>query len=832
MIVNPPSIDADIVQDGTTLRLGTDVGRTSAVEVGGTLTPTTFPGDVEILGEGGGGGGGAGLGPAKKYIISGAGQSNQYGWALADLSTDAVRLYPPNDRIWAWACWSGDPYYDRRALLVEPRQRLDRTGAVSGQTGYGICPGVARALLPQLQANEEILIVDYGVGDTGALESSDWLAPSGTLLANWIARTNAALASDPTCELWGFVWMQGERDVVLQRRAGNYAAALDAIVAAVRSGVTGASNVPFFICGMVPAWRAAPNSSSYSLSSTTADVLEVHLSHTSAPYRTGMERVVFVDGPSGSSAHNPGDPVHYRASAQQIIGASIVAARSTALANTTITAPGTPSVSVSPLTATTARVTIVPAGSTHGYFELDWQNDGAGSSWTSVSNTGAVLVRDITGLTSGLKNLRCRAGNRAGVSSYATTSWTQIELPSAPVLSYTDVTGNTVDLEWTASTGGTITGYEGRYRPSGGGAWTTFNPGNVLSYTLPGLTSGVTYEIEVRGVNANGPGPYSNTVTPTTGSAPTISSAGLGLPAASWTAHHVIYSLSGGSAGALVFEERALGSSGAWNPVTPTSADNAGAIIPVDPTADMEIRITGANTVTLTWTGMARPVHILDFANSTHSASSPFEMSSVPNLGSGTAWTNTGANGNRALYDATTFSGIPVAACSIDRRLFGPALPLGKWWTMVLIYKVNDLGYGNMVSQNASSALWLNGLGVANSRNLWYGDASPWNQVGPSSPGLTLNAWNAVTYVFDPGGGTNNVKGYINDTLALQGTRPERSQAGSGQIMNGFDTGSGPISSAGMQAYYAWVVQGQGSTINATQITQLRQALLRERGLA
>ena len=57
--------------------------------------------------------------------------------------------------------------------------------------------------------------------------------------------------------------------------------------------------------------------------------------------------------------------------------------------------------------------------------------------------------------------------------------------------------------------GSAITDYE--YRLDGAGGWTSTGA-TSSPITITGLTNGTTYGVELRAVNANGPGPSSNSV--------------------------------------------------------------------------------------------------------------------------------------------------------------------------------------------------------------------------------------------------------------------------------------------------------------------------------
>lgn len=127
--------------------------------------------------------------------------------------------------------------------------------------------------------------------------------------------------------------------------------------------------------------------------------------------------------------------------------------------------------------------------------------------WTDIGN---VLSYTKTGLTNGTTySFKIRAVNSLGEST-ASEQKTAIPgaVPSMP-LNFTAVGGNNqVVLSWQApdSNGGlAITGYEIQ---TDGGSWTPV--GNVLTYTVTGLTNGTSYTFRVRAVNAMGNGTQSD----------------------------------------------------------------------------------------------------------------------------------------------------------------------------------------------------------------------------------------------------------------------------------------------------------------------------------
>lgn len=141
----------------------------------------------------------------------------------------------------------------------------------------------------------------------------------------------------------------------------------------------------------------------------------------------------------------------------------------------------------------------------------------SGSSWTTFSdgvNTNTQVT--VTGLTNGTSYIfRVAAVSAVGTGNYSTPSAAVIPLgpPGAPTSPR--ITGGSTQAfaDWVApaDNGGTpITGYVIQYKSVTATSYTTFGlVGNVLEYTISGLTNGVSYVFRVAAVNAVGTGAYS-----------------------------------------------------------------------------------------------------------------------------------------------------------------------------------------------------------------------------------------------------------------------------------------------------------------------------------
>ena len=175
-------------------------------------------------------------------------------------------------------------------------------------------------------------------------------------------------------------------------------------------------------------------------------------------------------------------------------------------------APGAPGVpSVTAITATTATVSWTAASGTLTGYQYSL-NSGA---WTSV---GTALTVNLSGLSAGTTytiQVQAVNDNSAGTSSSASF----ITLPGTPgVPTFTNLTATAVTATWTAASG-TVTSYQ--YSVNGG-AWSSV--GTALTVNLTGLTPVTAYAVQVRAVNASGPGAASSASVTTLAGTPGVPS--------------------------------------------------------------------------------------------------------------------------------------------------------------------------------------------------------------------------------------------------------------------------------------------------------------------
>ena len=208
-------------------------------------------------------------------------------------------------------------------------------------------------------------------------------------------------------------------------------------------------------------------------------------------------------------------------------------------------APDAPS-----LTATAGYLQITvswPAVTGAARYEL-WAWDG---SWTALHTDADPIIGTSyphTGLTAGRTiYYQGRSVDSSGIMS-AWSAQTSAEVLSSPNISaptsFSAARGDgMITLSWgtpSNTAGLTITGYQYRYRESGGtfGAWT--DAGNDGTETIVGLTNGIAYDFELQAVSSSGAvgATGSRTVTPSTvPGAPTLTAtAGYQRIDLSWTA--------------------------------------------------------------------------------------------------------------------------------------------------------------------------------------------------------------------------------------------------------------------------------------------------------
>ncbi len=164
-------------------------------------------------------------------------------------------------------------------------------------------------------------------------------------------------------------------------------------------------------------------------------------------------------------------------------------------------------------------------GTDKGKFEIDATTGQitvkSGTSLDYESGTTSYSVEVKIAVT-GTGNSNSAPNGTGAYTIPVTISVTDVNEPppklSAPTVSANATTPSTkIDVSWTAPTTTQMSGkpavsdYDVQYRLSGGSTWTDASyTGTGTSTTLTGLTKGKSYEVQVRAVNAEGDGAWSN----------------------------------------------------------------------------------------------------------------------------------------------------------------------------------------------------------------------------------------------------------------------------------------------------------------------------------
>ena len=163
---------------------------------------------------------------------------------------------------------------------------------------------------------------------------------------------------------------------------------------------------------------------------------------------------------------------------------------------------------------------------------MECRNDGnattgscRSTNWTQYTTTPSTSTT-ISGLVNGnAYSVRISATNSAGTSSTAEAQATPAARPRIPTGVDASTSGRSIQVTWTApaSGGSPITSYTVEFCSGGCTSWrSTTVSGNppATTTTLTGLTTGTTYRVRVRAVNAAGNSGWSGTDTATTPTRP------------------------------------------------------------------------------------------------------------------------------------------------------------------------------------------------------------------------------------------------------------------------------------------------------------------------
>jgi YD repeat-containing protein len=345
------------------------------------------------------------------------------------------------------------------------------------------------------------------------------------------------------------------------------------------------------------------------------------------------------------------------------------------LDNVSPSAPGTPSFSSIGQNSVTASWT----AASDNVEVTEYQYSINGGAWTSNGNS---LSKNLTGLaaaTSYTFQVRAKdaASNTSGASSgsFSTTDTTAPSAPGTP--SFSAITGTSATASWTAATDNVgVSSYEYSLN---GGAWTS--NGASLSKNFTGLTSGVTYSLQVRardaatnaGVASSSSFTTVDEVAPTAPGTPSFSSITGTSATATWSAASdnvgvtgYEYSLNGGAwtsngaslskgltgltpATGYTFQVRAKDAGNNTGSASSNSFNTLDTVAPGAPGTPAFSSITG-NSATASWAAASDNVGILRYEYSLN----------------GGGWTSVGSAQSVNLVSLTSAASYSVQVRAVD----------------------------------------------------------------------------------------------------------------------------------------------------------------------
>ena len=401
-------------------------------------------------------------------------------------------------------------------------------------------------------------------------------------------------------------------------------------------------------------------------------------------------------------------------------------------------APAAPSAPT--LTAGARQLTVTwtaPTG--HGLiiedYDVQYRKSGA-TDWTDWAHTGTAVTATITGLEGAVTyEVQVRAESSVGEGAWSATASlaTNAGKPDTPATPTLVWGANQATVQWTApyNGGSALTGFKVQYKTSSASDWTTHtfsSTGSTTSTIIGSLTSGTSYDFQVRATNAQGDSPWSTTATGTLGAPARVTATvarGNGQLTVSWTA----------------------------------PADNGNAIY------DYDVRYRQAGTSA--WTrisdgGSVGQTHVT--GNDSASSTDPIDFG---NLGAGI--TREALGSNQGLYK------VPNAIDAM--RIYMQANNGAAFTLRTSASKPTDLSVGTVLASSATST-------PNNQFTEWVGPiaANGYFWAAPTSGSSTYNLRYRRIYHIDLATTTTSytVTGLTNDTAYEVQVRAENSQ-GSGQ---------------------------------------------------
>lgn len=229
--------------------------------------------------------------PVTYDIILMAGQSNMAGRAPYDSGT----VHPDYTLQWTQA----------GALADLTGNALDHPGMTATNMGVDISFAEDyRAANPL----SNLVFIPEASGSTG-FSDNNWNQGDVEYTAA-VAATNAAIAAIPNSRIVAIMWLQGEQDANDSRTEAQYAGDLDAMIAAMRTDITGATNVPF-VAGQIPNISGTFFPTQAEIRAAITD-LPNRVLNTAVTTNTGLTKL--------------GDGLHYDAASLRVMGSRMFTA--------------------------------------------------------------------------------------------------------------------------------------------------------------------------------------------------------------------------------------------------------------------------------------------------------------------------------------------------------------------------------------------------------------------------------------------------------------------------------------------------------------------------
>jgi len=318
-------------------------------------------------------------------------------------------------------------------IVVAKEPLIHQGYGVAGKIGFGL--SFAKSYVKTIPSNRTVLLIPCALGGTG-FQDNHW-SPGNSLFASAVSQTNTLLALSPFNRLIAILWHQGENDVGMGH--DGYQTALIAMINAMRSQINGATNTPFVLGELAPAFN---NTDIYKAAITQA-IKEIP---SFLPY-------TWVT--SGAGLITESDNIHYNAPSQRIFGGRYYQSLLSAQQNTLTAIPATPTNLVfSNITANSIQVSWTSS-------EFRWQlqyKASTDSSFTNVPLTGNTA--SITGLLASTSyQFQVRAVNIIGNSAWLTGNSATVATPVivnsglTPILSLTFANGTATDVSGNSNNG-------------------------------------------------------------------------------------------------------------------------------------------------------------------------------------------------------------------------------------------------------------------------------------------------------------------------------------------------------------------------------------------